>query len=199
MGLDQTLNWVGKPSKDQVERLHHKNLSEIPYPIGLSSVDLNTWGDSCYKNIKKYMIPEEVYRNECDWDLIRKDCGMPQDANICSISSSGIVFGKAINVEPTQKFDINIYDKKYWRPVLRTNWFFLEDEIYRWRNNYEVQDIFNKAFPEEWNEYKEKYEMVNCGRYKLTQSLLNKIKKVDESFAERYHDGIKNIFYSANW
>lgn len=200
MGLDQTLSWVGKPSIDQVRRLHHENLSEIDRSIGMMYIDLE---DECYqkmyKEIMKYMIPEEIYQNETDWDMIRKECGMPLDAQICGIGHNSVTFGRAMNLEGCQTFPINTWNKKYWKPVKHTMYFFLEDELYRWRNNYDVQEIFNKAHPDEWCDYKQKYEMINCGMYKLKKSELNKIMKLDNVFAAKWHYDIKNIFYSANW
>ena len=38
MGLDQTLNWIGEPSKSQIERLKHKDLSEFNYTTGMSYI-----------------------------------------------------------------------------------------------------------------------------------------------------------------
>ena len=32
MGLDQTLNWIGEPSKSQIARLKHKDLFDTAFP-----------------------------------------------------------------------------------------------------------------------------------------------------------------------
>lgn len=200
MGLDQTLNWIGKPSRDMVKRLHHKNLSELDYPIGMNYADLeDAYNQKIYDEIKKYMISEEVYLNECDWNMIRDECGMPHDANICGIGHNTVTFGKAMNVGEPKTFNIKSWDKKYWKPVLHTVHFWLEDELYRWRNAYDIQDIFNESHPDDWCEHRQKYEMYNCGVYKLKKSELNKIIKIDPVFAAKWQDGTDHIYYSANW
>ena len=61
MGLDQTLNWIGEPSKSQIERLKHKNLSEFNYTTGMSYISEEKYHDGQYQYIRKYMIPEEVF------------------------------------------------------------------------------------------------------------------------------------------
>ena len=38
MGLDQTLNWIGEPSRSQITRLKHKDLSELNYTNGMSYI-----------------------------------------------------------------------------------------------------------------------------------------------------------------
>lgn len=202
MGLDQTLRWIGRPSKDMVKRLHHMNLSELNYPIGMNYIDMSDeYCQKIYKEIEKYMISEEVYQNNIDWDLICDDCGMPHGSHMCSIGYNGVTFGKAMNLdeENHKHFDINIYDDRYKKAVKSVLHFFLEDELYRWRNNYDIQDIFNKSHPDEWCEYKQKYEMYNSGIYKLKKSELNKIIKIDNVFASGWNNGTDHIFYSANW
>lgn len=198
MGLDQTLEWYGKPSKDQVSRLHHKCISDFG-SNGLNYLDEESANEEKYRFIRKFMIPEEVYHKECDWKLIKKECGVPEDTPICGIGGHSVSFGRAMNTNDVKTFQINTYDKRFWKPVLHTDYFFCNEEAYRWRNNYDIQDIFNEAYPDAWYEYKQKYGMHNCGVYKLTKTLLNKMCKVDPVFAAKYDGEINNIFYSANW
>lgn len=150
MGLDQTLNWIGEPSKSQIERLKHKNLSEFNYTTGMSYISEEKYHDGQYQYIRKYMIPEEVYLKDLDWMLLKSDCGMPADAHICGLGPNSIMFGEAINVGDVKEIHINVYDERYWKPVLSTQYFFLCDEVYEWRNNYGIQELFNTAFPDEW-------------------------------------------------
>ena len=51
MGLDQTLNWIGEPSKSQIERLKHKNLSEFNYTTGMSYISEEKYHDGQYQYI----------------------------------------------------------------------------------------------------------------------------------------------------
>ena len=198
MGLDQTLYWIGEPSKSQVRRLRHKNLSDSNYGTGLSYISEDDYHDERYKYIRSYMIPEEVYLRECDWKLIKSDCGMPEDAQMCSIGPTHITFGQAVNLGDVKEFRINTLDERYWRPVLRKKYFYLCDEVYRWKNNYEIQALFDAAFPEEWCEYAKKYEVLNCGYYPIV-NLLDKIQTLDLQFASSYNEGSDNIFYESNW
>ena len=64
MGLDQTLNWIGEPSRSQITRLKHKDLSELNYTNGMSYISEEDYHDGRYQYIRKYMIPEEVYLKE---------------------------------------------------------------------------------------------------------------------------------------
>ncbi|MBO5238773.1 MAG: hypothetical protein J6B50_08370 [Lachnospiraceae bacterium] len=198
MGLDQTLNWIGEPSKSQIERLKHKNLSEFNYTTGMSYISEEDYHDGRYQYIRKYMIPEEVYLKDLDWMLLKSDCGMPVDAHICGLGPNSIKFGEAVNVGDVKEFHINVYDERYWKPVLSTQYFFLCDEVYEWRNNYSIQELFDTAFPDEWCEYKKKYSAFNCGYYPIVD-LLGNMHKADPDFAKKYHEGIDNIFYKGYW
>ena len=86
----------------------------------------------------------------------KSDCGMPADAHICGLGPNSIKFGEAVNVGDVKEIHINVYDERYWKPVLSTQYFFLCDEVYEWRNNYGIQELFNTAFPDEWCEYKKR-------------------------------------------
>ena len=198
MGLDQTLNWIGEPSKSQIERLKHKNLSEFNYTTGMNYISEEKYHDEQYQYIRKYMIPEEVYLKDLDWMLLKSDCGMPADAHICALGPNSIKFGEAVNVGDVKEIHINVYDERYWKPVLSTQYFFLCDEVYEWRNNYAIQELFDTAFPDEWCEYKKKYISLNCGYYPIV-GLLSNMQKADPDFAQKYHEGIDNIFYKAYW
>lgn len=198
MGLDQTLNWIGEPSKSQIERLKHKNLSEFNYITGMNYISEEKYHDEQYQYIRKYMIPEEVYLKDLDWMLLKSDCGMPADAHICALGPNSIKFGEAVNVGDVKEIHINVYDERYWKPVLSTQYFFLCDEVYEWRNNYGIQELFDMAFPNEWCEYKKKYRSLNCGYYPIV-GLLSNMQKADPDFAQKYHEGIDNIFYKAYW
>ena len=129
MGLNQSLYWIAEPSKSQVKRLRHKNLSEWDYTIGMAYVSEADFRDERYKYIRKVMIPEEVYY---------------------------------------------------------------------WRNNYEIQDLFNTSFSDVWCEHKKKYEVINNGYYPIVD-LLEKMQLVDSNFAGKYCEGTENIFYESNW
>lgn len=198
MGLDQTLNWIGEPSKSQIERLKHKNLSEFNYTIGMSYISEEDYHDGRYKYIRQYMIPEEVYLKEVDWMLLKSDCGMPDNAHICGLGPNSIKFGKAVNVGEVKEFSINGYDERYWKPVLSTQYFFLCDEVYGWRNDYEIQELIDTVFPEVWCEYKKRYRAINGGYYPIT-GLLENVRKIDSDFARKYHEGTDNIFYKGYW
>lgn len=198
MRLDQTLYWIGELSKAQVARLRHKNLFEHNYTYGMHYISQEDYHKEQYKHIRQYMTSEEVYLKELDWKLLKSDCGMSEDANICSFGSSSIKFGKAVNVGNVKEFRINGYDERYWKPVLRIQYFYLCDEVYDWRNNFKIQDLFDFAFPEEWNEHKKKYTIINCGYYPITE-LIENMKKVDIEFRKKYAEGTDNIFYQGYW
>ena len=54
MGLDQTLNWIGEPSRSQITRLKHKDLSELNYTNGMNYIvgrRLSWWKVSIYTQI----------------------------------------------------------------------------------------------------------------------------------------------------
>ena len=198
MGLDQRLVWVGEPSKGQVGRLRHKHLSKQNYTFGLNYISENEYYSERYKHIRKYMIPEEVYLTELDWKLLKSDCGMPEDAQICGFGPNSIVFGQAVNAEGAKEIPINGYDERYWRPVLSTQYFYLCEEIYCWRNNYKIQEIFDTAFPEKWYEYEKKYRMLNSGYYPIS-GVIEKMLEEDLEFALAYQEGVDDIYYESNW
>ena len=164
----------------------------------MSYISEEKYHDGQYQYIRKYMIPEEVYLKDLDWMLLKSDCGMPADAHICGLGPNSIKFGEAVNVGDVKEIHINVYDEKYWKPVLSTQYFFLCDEVYEWRNNYSIQELFDTAFPDEWCEYKKKYRSLNCGYYPIV-GLLSKMQKADPDFAKKYHEGIDNIFYKGYW
>ena len=198
MGLDQTLYWIGELSKAQVIRLRHKYLAEHNYTNGMRYISEEDYHEEQYKHIRKYMTPEDVYLKELDWKLLKSDCGMPEEANICSFGPSSVKFGKAVNVGDVKEFRINGYDERYWRPVLRKQYFYLCDEVYCWRNNFRIQEIFDSAFPEVWSEHKKKYTSINCGYYPITE-LFEKMKRVDIDFRKKYTEGTDNILYHGYW
>ena len=198
MGLDQSLNWIAKPSGSQVKRLRHKNLSEWNYTIGMAYISETDFRDERYKYIRDFMIPEEVYLNTIDWDLLKSDCGMPEDAHICGLGPNCIKFGEAVNVGEVQEFHINAYDIRYRKSIISTQYFYLCDEVYYWRNNYAIQELFNTSFSDVWCEYKKKYEVINGGYYPIVD-LLDKMQSVDSDFAMKYNEGTENIFYESNW
>ena len=144
------------------------------------------------------MIPEEVYLKDLDWMLLKSDCGMPADAHICGLGPNSIKFGETATAGDVKEIHINVYDERYWKPVLSTQYFFLCDEVYEWRNNYAIQELFDTAFPDEWCEYKKKYRSLNCGYYPIV-GLLSNMQKADSDFAKKYHEGINNIFYKGYW
>lgn len=198
MWLNQRLYWIGKPSRDQVRRLHHRKISELPYPRGMEYVSEEEYRQERYKYIRKNMVAEEVYIKEIDWKQIEVDCGVEEDAKICGISRNSISYGQAMNVGEVKTFHIDILDEKYTKHVLRTQYFYLIDEIYRWRNNYEMQELFNKNYPEIWDEYESKYETVNCGYYPI-KGLLGKMRRIDLQFANLYREGVSHVFYQSDW
>jgi len=198
MGLDQSLSWIGEPSKSQVKRLRHRNLSEWNYTIGMAYVSEEDFSHERYKYIRKYMIPEEVYINTIDWNLLKRDCGMPEDAHICGLGLGVIKFGEAVNVGEVKEFHVNAYDIRYRKSVLCTQYFYLCDEIYCWRNNYKIQELFDMSFSDVWNEHKKKYEVINSGYYPIVE-LLDKMRLVDSDFAQKNKEGTENIFYESNW
>ena len=164
----------------------------------MSYISEEKYHDEQYQYIRKYMIPEEVYLKDLDWMLLKSDCGMPADAHICALGPNSIKFGEAVNVGDVKEIHINVYDERYWKPVLSTQYFFLCDEVYEWRNNYGIQELFDMAFPNEWCEYKKKYRSLNCGYYPIV-GLLSNMQKADPDFAQKYHEGIDNIFYKGYW
>lgn len=198
MGLDQRLYWIGKPSLDQVRRLHHRKISDFTYSLGMEYVSEEDYHQEMYKYIRKYMIAEEVYIKEIDWKQIEIDCGVSEDEEICKIGRNSISYRKAMNVEEVRTFHIDIMDEKYTKYVLRTQYFYLSDEIYRWRNKHEMQELFNKKYPEIWNENKNKYETLNCGYYPI-KGVLGKMKKIDLQFANSHEDGVSHVFYNSDW
>ena len=58
--------------------------------------------------------------------------------------------------------------------------------------------LFYAAFPDEWCEYKKKYEMLNSGYYPIV-NILDKMKSIDSQFASSYSEESDNIFYESNW
>ena len=144
------------------------------------------------------MIPEEVYLKEIDWMLLKSDCGMSADAHICGLGPNSIKFGENANAGDVKEIHINVYDERYWKPVLSTQYFFLCDAVYEWRNNYAIQELFDTVFSDEWCEYKKKYRSLNCGYYPIV-GLLSNMQKVDSDFAKKYHEGMDNIFYKGYW
>ena len=67
-----------------------------------------------------------------------------------------------------------------------------------WRNNYDIQELFDSTFPEEWCEHKKKYRALNCGYYPIV-GLLGNMQKIDSDFAKRYRHETDNIFYKGYW
>ena len=55
MGLDQSLSWIAEPSKSQVKRLRHKNLSEWNYTIGMAYISETDFRDERYKYIRDFI------------------------------------------------------------------------------------------------------------------------------------------------
>lgn len=198
MGLDQKLYWIGRPSKDQVRRLRHKNLSEFDYTIGMQYISQSDYEDRRFDYIRDYMISEEVYVNNFDWELMKSDCGMPEDAHICGIGPTSVAFGQAMNVGEVKKFYIDMYDKRYRKSMLITQYFYLEDELFYWRKNYEIQELFNTNYPDEWDAHKQKYQIINC-RYYPIKNLLDSMLLIDSEFEKQYHEGTDNVFYQSNW
>ena len=75
------------------------------------------YNEECYKHIRGYMIPEEVYTNEIDWRLITSDCGVPEDAHICGIGQYYVKFGRAVNTDDVKEFYVDVFDKRYCKPI----------------------------------------------------------------------------------
>ena len=75
---------------------------------------------------------------------------------------------------------------------------YLFNEVYRWRNSYEIQEHFNKMFRDEWCDYKHKYQMIDCGYYPIV-NFLDKMQSIVSDFVRQYLEGSKNIFYEGNW
>lgn len=198
MGLDQTLNWYGRPSKDQIKRLFHRNISKLG-SYGLISVDEEGFNERHFENIKKYAIPQEVYVEHTNWDYIEEEFDVPDNYILTGLSRYNIRYADPDDRSKEVICRLDPMSKKYQFDALETRYFYLEDEVYRWRNNYDIQDLFNKTFPDVYDEHESKYEMVYGGNYKLTKKLLSKMKKIDSVFAERYGNEIDNIYYSANW
>lgn len=122
MGLDQTLNWICKPPKAYVSRLRKKDLRERMVLYGIEYMSEEDYSLPAYKYIRKYMIPEEVYISEMNWELLKYDCGVPYDVQICGLGPGYVLIGKAANDVDVKKFDINPYDKRYEK-------LFLDDSI----------------------------------------------------------------------
>ena len=198
MGLDQTLNWICKPPKAYVSRLRKKDLRERMVLYGSEYMSEEDYSLPAYKYIRKYMIPEEVYISEMNWELLKYDCGVPYDVQICGLGPGYVLIGKAANDVDVKKFDINPYDKRYEKIVLRRQYFFYSIEVYRWRKNYKIQNLFNKSYPDEWDDYENAYEVVYGGYYPI-RGLLKKMKTVDPDFAEKYHEGTEDVFFESNW
>lgn len=81
---------------------------------------------------------------------------------------------------------------------MSTQYFYLCDEVYYWKNNYEIQELFNTSFSDVWCKYKKKYEVINSGYYPIVD-LLDKMQSIDSDFAGKYKEGTENIFYESNW
>ncbi|MBO5209584.1 MAG: hypothetical protein J6B68_09615 [Lachnospiraceae bacterium] len=161
----------------------------------ISEIDVR---NNRFKYIRDFMIPEEVYLNTIDWSLVKSDCGMPEDAPICGLGRNYIKFGEAVNVGEVKEFHINVYDIRYRKSVLSTQFFYLCDEVYYWRNNYAIQELFYTSFSDVWCEHKKKYEVINSGYYPIV-GLLDKMRLIDSDFAGKYREGTENIFYESNW
>lgn len=184
MGLDQRLVWIGRPSLDAVKRCHHKNLYSTNYYMNyLDEDDIN---NDIYKNIKDYTVPEEVYLTETNWDLIAKECGESNDARVCMMSSNKIGYGNAVNSNDYREYNIDMYSDKYKIEVLHKLYLFCSDDVYTWRKNYDIHNLFENKYG----------TILNCGYYPIDEDILKKIKDIDCGCD---CNETENIFYNADW
>lgn len=188
MGLDACLTWVGKVSYDRVKLYDSCNRNIIPYD-SIDEDELDTRG----KYLKDKLAKINANFREFDWDLMKEDCGEPPDAQICMLGSNGIGFGTATNHENFRKYSLDIYDERYEYYEMRPTYIFDSEEIYRWRNRYDIRAIFDKAYPDEDG------DMLYATYVPVTEEMLEEIKNLDPVFAEEYEGKESNLFFKADW
>ena len=197
MGLDARLNWIGRVSEDQARRLWGKYCSECKYYY-VSEEDLETYYKK-YKNIKKFMTPVRMITTYIDWDMIKEVLGESKDARIVMIGPRSIGFGRASNAEDYREYSINLYDKKYQKEKEELYYIWDSDSLYEWHGCYDLKKLFDKLYPESYDEYDEEWEQVYDCYYPIDDNILKQMYEIDETFKHSYSGDTWNVFWSADW
>lgn len=207
MGLDQRLTWMGKISEDEKvllqgrEAYPRNNERQNGYEIslgdfGIAEIDKNDFDIKQHKYIESLLTPVKMLVWETDWNRIKKECNVSKSATLWGLGPYYVKFGETM--ETCKEYKINLYAGKYDILVERILYLYRSIDLYEWRNNYDIQELFNSKYPDVYDEYDKKYEIVYNGFYPI-EELFEEMKRIDSKFAERYCGIIQNVFYSADW
>lgn len=199
MGLDQRFDWIGKISDDVAELIKNKNISKNDILLNLGVCYVEDCNDKKYQHIKKYLTPIDIRETITDWDKVEEELGI-NDGNhmLCGLSQYTLTYK---NEETGEKADyqINIYSDKYHKEIENTLYFYHKIKLMALKNAYDVQKLFDTKYPDSWDVYDKKYEIIYAGYYPV-EGLSDDISKLTRKYST-IHDvyGDNNVFYSADW
>lgn len=190
MGLDMWMYGIKKVNEDDVP----DNMAEIWYENeGYNVIQVEENDDEFDKmchDLFEYAVVRNVEYTETDFNKIKREYGIPEEAYLYFIRGDGTKMGfqygehgrihKEIDI-PENKVDD--YDKK----VFRKSLIYQCDELAYWRKEYDLQDLI-------YNNYKGR--VYNCGFHVLDDDLMKKINRYLKS-RDMDRQNINDIEYDA--
>lgn len=173
MGLDMWIYGIKDiDEKDIPENVTAKWLDDNGY----SYVQQYEDDDEFYKmyhDLYDYSVMKDVIFTVTDFDKVKKDYKISENAIFAGLSSNGTVrtvffeYGKYHRTQKSvalSQEEWNKYDKQ----VIRKALIYKYDELAYWRKEYDLQDlIYNEC----------NGEIYNCGFHKIDHELMKKINK----------------------
>lgn len=179
----------GKTQKE-INDHYNKRISDILF---ISEKDIQET-PALYKDLKPYLNPIMIKRRYTDFAKIKKDYNIPVGAGMYNQSHypSGVVY-EFMSCNQRYKVDIkkDILKEKYDVEKLDKMFVAYIDEVYNWRNDYRVMDLFHDYIP----------SIRNLGYYKVTKEIFSVLKKRDEkTFLVYFRDNTREgIFYQESF
>ena len=170
MGLDMYMYGIVDISSDDIPDGEKTNVYEDK---GYSLIDKKDYDEDEFDGMFHDLIPYAVIRNVSytltDWEKIKKSYNLPENSNLCGISSDGTYW--FIDSDSKKDYKIFISEqemRKYDYQELRESLVFKCEELAYWRKEYDLQDLIH-------NEYKG--TIYNCGFHLMDDNLMKDINK----------------------
>ena len=127
--------------------------------------------EDMYRSLEPFMTRIQVSEKIFNTEKIAQDYGLTGRVHISSSSRNGFTFtGENKN---TGLIPVEVVEKHYTKPNIRTVFAVDVSQVYYWRKAYDVQDLIHNSLD---------CYIENCGYYPISDDVADAIKEIDDEF-----------------
>ena len=195
MGLDMFVYSVSKISEEEKEEYNNKSIYNIASESNINFIRKSDYNaePNLFEQIIPYLTEISVIDEEIDFDKIRKDFKIPEDAEIYWSHYKEDQIDYVFKNSKGFSKEISIITDDYLKHSVTEIFAFKYEEIAYWRKKHELQDFIYKILKRDNG-----IQVENCGFYPLSDKQVaeinNYLKKAQNS-QRIYREGDNAVVY----